>query len=86
MCESLYRHDDLELAIRNYHLTATQAAELSRRAAVGQLVLFHLSQRYQPEAWRAMLAKVEAIFPATTFPTHWAVTAASGEHFHSGAS
>lgn len=73
VCESQYRHDDLELALRNYHMTATQAADLARRAAVGQLVLFHLSRRYQPEVWRAMLAEAQAIFPATTFPSHWAL-------------
>jgi ribonuclease Z len=73
VCESQYRHADVELARRNYHMTATQAASLAARAGVGRLVLFHLSDRYRPEEWRAMLAEARAIFPATSFPDHWAV-------------
>jgi len=72
VCESQYRHADEELAVRNYHMTTTQAAKLARRARVGRLVLFHLSDRYRAEEWRAMLAEAQAIFPATTFPDHWA--------------
>jgi ribonuclease Z len=41
------RHDDAELARRNFHMTATQAASLAKRAGVGRLVLFHLSDRYR---------------------------------------
>ncbi len=72
VCESQYREADVELARRNYHMTATQAATLAKRAAVGRLVLFHLSDRYRPEEWRAMLGEAQAVFPATTFPDHWA--------------
>jgi ribonuclease Z len=71
VCESRYRHTDEELAVRNDHMTTTQVAELARAAAVGRLVLFHLSDRYPSEEWRAMLAEARAIFPATTFPDHW---------------
>jgi ribonuclease Z len=78
VCESQYRHADLELARRNYHMTATQAASLAVRAGVGRLVLFHLSDRYRPEDWRAMLAEARAVFPATTFPDHWATAAGLG--------
>jgi ribonuclease Z len=71
VCESQYRHEDVELATRNYHMTATQAATLALRAGVGRLVLFHLSDRYRPEEWREMLAEAQAVFPATSFPQHW---------------
>lgn len=71
VCESQYRHADAELATRNYHMTATQVAMLAQRAGVGRLVLFHLSDRYQPDEWRQMLAEAQATFPATTFPSHW---------------
>ncbi|GAB4191111.1 MAG: MBL fold metallo-hydrolase [Roseiflexaceae bacterium] len=71
ICESQYRHDDLELARRHYHLTAAQAADLARRAEVGELVLFHLSERYQREGWREQLAEARAIFPNARFATHW---------------
>jgi ribonuclease Z len=73
VCESQYCHDDVELATRNYHMTATQAATLASRACVGRLVLFHLSDRYRPEQWREMLAEAQAVFPATSFPEHWAI-------------
>lgn len=71
VCESQYRHADVELACRNYHMTATQAATLASRAGVGRLVLFHLSDRYQPEQWRELLAEAQFVFPETTFPLHW---------------
>jgi ribonuclease Z len=73
VCESQYRHADVDLATRNYHMTATQAATLARRAGVGRLVLFHLSDRYRPEQWRDMLAEARAVFPATSFPEHWSI-------------
>jgi ribonuclease Z len=79
VCESQYRHADLDLARRNYHMTATQSASLAARAGVGRLVLFHLSDRYRPEAWREMLAEARAVFPATSFPGHWALLAAEGK-------
>jgi ribonuclease Z len=72
VCESQYRHADVELAVRNRHMTATQVATLAARAEVVRLVLFHLSERYRPEEWRAMLAEARAVFPATEFPGHWA--------------
>jgi ribonuclease Z len=71
VCESQYRAADAELARRNYHMTATAAATLAKRAGAGRLVLLHLSDRYQPEEWRQMLAEARAIFPATSFPEHW---------------
>jgi ribonuclease Z len=73
ICESQYRHADAELARGNYHMTATQAATLARRANVGQLVLFHLSDRYQPDEWRLMLEEAQSIFPATRFPEQWSI-------------
>jgi ribonuclease Z len=73
VCESQYRDADRELAQRNYHMTATQVASLAARAGVGRLVLFHLSDRYTPEQWPALLDEARAIFPATTFPEHWAI-------------
>jgi ribonuclease Z len=73
VCESQYRHADVELATRNFHMTATQAATLASRAGVGRLVLFHLSDRYRPEQRREMLAEAQAVFPATSFPEHWSI-------------
>ncbi len=71
ICESQYRQADHELAARNYHMTAAQAAELARRANARRLILFHLSDRYPQEDWPALLAEAQAIFPNTTFPKGW---------------
>lgn len=73
VCECQYRQADHELARKNFHMTTTQVATLAQRAGVGQLVLFHLSDRYQPPEWREMLAEARAVFPATALPAHWAL-------------
>lgn len=73
VCESQYRHADLDLAYRVHHMTAVQAAQLARRAGVGRLILFHISDRYRPPEWRTMLDEARAVFPATFFPEHWNV-------------
>jgi ribonuclease Z len=74
VCESQYRHADVELALRNGHMTATQAATLAKRADVERLVLFHLSDRYSRDEWRQLLAEAQAVFAATSFPSHWSLT------------
>jgi ribonuclease Z len=71
ICESQYRQADLALALRNYHMTAAQAAELARRAGIARLILFHLSDRYRPAEWLELLAEARAIFPETYLPSHW---------------
>jgi ribonuclease Z len=68
VCEAQYRHADAELAARNYHMTTVQAATLARRAGVGELVLFHLSDRYDRAAWADMLREAREVFPAARFP------------------
>ena len=75
VCESQYRAADRELAQKNFHLTSVLAATLAKRAGVSRLVLFHLSDRYQPEEWRAMLAEARAVFPETSYPAHWGLGA-----------
>jgi ribonuclease Z len=71
ICESQYRQADSELAARNYHMTAAQAAETARLARVQQLGLFHLSDRYTKDEWLALLEEARAIFPNTSFPEGW---------------
>ena len=71
VCESQYLEADLDLALRTYHMTVTQVAELARRANAGQLILFHVSDRYQRSEWLEMLRQARAIFPNTYFPAHW---------------
>lgn len=68
-----YRHEDLELAKKHYHMTARLAGELAQLAGAEDLVLIHLSERYSRHEWRAMLDEARGIFPAARFPAHWEV-------------
>jgi len=73
VCESQYRHADLELAQRNCHATARSVAELARDAEVGRLVLMHLSERYSERDWRGMRKEARKVFPRTEFPRWWEI-------------
>jgi ribonuclease Z len=73
VCECQYRSEDRELAVRNMHMAADEVATMAAKAGVGRLVLFHVSDRYQPDGWRELLAEARAIFPATSFPDGWAI-------------
>lgn len=75
VCESQYRHADLSLARAYFHMTTQLTAELAKAAQIQELVLFHLSRRYAPTEWLAMLDEARAIFPNTRFPEHWDITA-----------
>jgi ribonuclease Z len=46
-CEASFSHAEERLATDRFHLTATQAALLARRAQVAQFIPFHFSRRYQ---------------------------------------
>ncbi|HEV8190406.1 MAG TPA: MBL fold metallo-hydrolase [Ktedonobacterales bacterium] len=71
VCECQYADADAALAARNHHMTASQVAELARRADVGHLMLFHLSDRYRPPGWLEMLKQARSIVPRTSFPEGW---------------
>ncbi len=72
VCEAQYRHEDLELARRNYHLTGRQAGEIAARAGAERLVVFHISERYQPDERQALLEEARSVFPPGEYPEHWA--------------
>jgi ribonuclease Z len=71
VCEAQYRHADLELAGKNFHMTTIQAATLAQRARVGELVIFHLSDRYQGVGWVEMLREARQVFPNAHYPAQW---------------
>ena len=73
ICDGQYRHADLELARKNFHMTTVLSAILAARAQIGELVLFHLSDRYEPAEWRQMLAEAREVFPNTRYPHEWEV-------------
>jgi ribonuclease Z len=63
--EATFADEERERAEETLHQTATQAAELARRAEVVMLALTHLSSRYfGPEVAR----EARAIFPETVVP------------------
>ncbi len=73
ICECQYRHEDLDLAQKNRHLTAKQAGRLASSAGVGALCLFHLSERYAEEEWPLILAEARAEFGNTHFSPSWEI-------------
>jgi ribonuclease Z len=63
--EATFADEERERAVETNHQTATQAAEIARRANVGLLALTHLSNRYfGPE----IAEEARAIFPETVVP------------------
>ncbi|MFK7821627.1 MAG: ribonuclease Z, partial [Planctomycetaceae bacterium] len=71
LCEAQYRHSDHDLAVKNFHSTTLLVAGLARDANVGELTLFHVSDRYDRDEWGQMLSEAKAVFPNTKFPSHW---------------
>jgi len=73
VCESSFRAADADVAATHRHMTTHATATLARAAGAGELVLFHVSDRYASEEWGGMLAEARAIFPQTRFPDHWTI-------------
>ncbi|GGJ41799.1 MBL fold metallo-hydrolase [Deinococcus roseus] len=71
VCESQFHPQDLELAVKNHHTTPDLVAAVARDAGVGNLFLFHVSQRYRRETWQEMLQIARSIFPNSHFADHW---------------
>ena len=66
--EATYSHEDLELAVRGGHSTATQAAEVAIQAEVGTLILTHFSGRYEAKEGLTvedLEREAQALFPNT---------------------
>ena len=47
--EAPFLHEDADTAARKYHLTASQAGMLARKAGAKRMVLFHFSPKYKGE-------------------------------------
>lgn len=66
--EATYSHSDADMAYQRQHSTSTMAAQTAAEAAVGQLVLTHLSPRYAPGnrvTPNDLLSEAQSIFPNT---------------------
>ncbi len=71
VCESQYLEKDADLAKRNFHLTAKQAAAIGRDAGCKKLVLFHISDRYNNSEKKQILSEAREVFDKTYFPEEW---------------
>ncbi len=71
ICESQYKSEDIELAKKNYHLTAKQTAEIARNSNAGKLILFHISDRYKFVEFKQILKQAREVFPNSYFPDNW---------------
>ena len=78
VCEGQYRHADLDLARKHFHMTTVLSATVAKRAQVEELVLFHVSSRYEREAWLEMLGEARQVFPNVHYPPHWNLELAVG--------
>lgn len=63
--EATFDKDKQQLARQYYHTTAYQAAKLAKDAKVEQLILTHISSRYQSKAQQALLQEAKSVFQNT---------------------
>ncbi len=70
VCECQYRNADHVLADRNGHMTTGLVGKLAKEAGVKQLVLQHLSRRYEETEWDEMISEVRQEFPHASLPAN----------------
>lgn len=63
LCESTYLEEHREMAKKNFHLTAKQAAGIAKKGNVNQLILTHYSARYRDV--RLFEEEARSVFPNT---------------------
>ncbi len=73
VCENNYRDADADLARKNYHMTSADVARLANRVGPAELVLFHVSDRYDLAALQDQLAEVRQRFDRAAFPQGWSI-------------
>ncbi|AXI09406.1 ribonuclease Z [Oceanobacillus zhaokaii] len=67
--EATFEKDKTDMATDYYHSTTTQAASLAKMGKVSQLILTHISSRYQNEDSQQLLNEACEIFPNTSIAT-----------------
>jgi ribonuclease Z len=74
ICESQYLTADKHLALKNYHLTVSQSAEIAKEGNAGKLVLFHNSDRYNVQKdYPEFLKEAREVFTNSFFPEQWEI-------------
>lgn len=61
--EATFSAEEAHLAHDYYHSTTWQAAEVAKQAGVKQLILTHISSRYQGEMCERLVEEAKTIFP-----------------------
>ncbi|WLR46344.1 ribonuclease Z [Halobacillus litoralis] len=64
--EATFAGDEVKMAHDYFHSTVKQAATLAKKANVGELILNHVSSRYQGDSVEELLEEAQQIFPNTT--------------------
>ena len=77
VCENNYADEDAELAQKNNHMTSSSVGELATLLAPEELLVFHLTDRYEADGWRRQLEQVRGRFARSWFPCEWRPTFAS---------
>lgn len=63
--EATFAKDEADLAHSYSHSTTTQAAQLAKNSNTKQLILTHISSRYQNEEWTELVHEAREVFPNT---------------------
>lgn len=63
--EATFGAEDSQQAHDYYHSTTEHAANIAVQANVKQMILTHISSRYQGEAWKILLEEAQQVFPNT---------------------
>lgn len=63
--EATFNEASSKLANQYFHSTTKQAAELARNSSVKELVLTHISSRYQKQDYQDLIQEAQSIFPDT---------------------
>src|SRR5699024_4808440 len=81
-----FTHENRQLADAYFHSTTTQAAQLAKKGHVKQLVLTHISSRYQPDDWQTYSMRHRKFFRRHNSPTtflNWKSKPQNKERFQS---
>lgn len=70
--EATFSANEAHLARDYYHSTTVQAAEVAKRAGAKQLILTHISSRYQGEMCNQLLEETKTIFPNVAMASDFA--------------
>lgn len=83
VCENNYRDEHVDLARKNFHVTSSQVGRIAQEIKAKNVVLFHLSDRYEKEEWAAQLTDVRGGHERSYFAAEWrdALSADSGDSY-----